>query len=199
LIDAVHAAAPKADSFTGKIARAAAEMLEAHWIVATVSRKLADLNRPRGPTNSLAIDEYRTAIQMLLEEAELFTDGKLNRPFLHIAVHGMADREDYDVEIGTRYGKSCSNETKVLVYQALQEWARSRNFKPYPKIVADQIFVGDSSKTVHRCGDKVTGFPGYGPMFHTVQIEFAHWLRRQHRGDVVEALVLLGNRFAAAT
>jgi len=90
LIDAVHAARPRADAFTGRIADFAAGKLGAHCIVATTSRNVADLNRPRTPKNAAAIDEYRNVIHELLKNAKLLDNaGGLRHPFLHIAVHGM--------------------------------------------------------------------------------------------------------------
>lgn len=66
-------------------------------------------------------------------------------------------------------------------------------------MVLDQRFVGDSSKVVHRCGDVLSGYKGYGSNFNTIQIEFAHWLRRGHRDVVVGALVAVGIAFETST
>lgn len=195
LVDAIHAAAPHADAFTGVIAENASRMLGAHCIVATVSRTKADLNRPRGPSNAAAIDEYRTTIRRLLGDAALLSNGQLQRRILHLAVHGMADSNDYDIELGTRHGTTCSTDVRDLVHRTLQGWARGVGGRRRPKIVFDRHFVGDASKTVHRCGDVLSGYDGYGVNFNTLQIEFAHWLRRRHRSAVVDALVLVGRAF----
>ena len=101
LVDAVHAARPQADVYTGPIARAAAKKLGGHCIIATVSRTRADLNRQRGPSNAKAIDEYRTAIRSLLTDAELLIHNQLKSNQCYtLAVHGMTDAHGCDVEIG---------------------------------------------------------------------------------------------------
>lgn len=195
LVDAVHAAAPKADRFTGVIAQNASRTLGAHCIVATVSRTKADLNRPRGPSNAAAIDEYRTTIRRLLGDAGLLSNGQLERRILHLAVHGMTDSYDYDIELGTRHDTTCSADVRDLVHKTLRGWARGLGGPRRPKVVLNESFVGDASKTVHRCGDALSGYDAYGVNFNTVQIEFANWLRRRHRSALVDALVLVGRAF----
>lgn len=194
LVDAVHAAPPRADVYTGPLARAAAKKLGGHCIVATVSRTRADLNRRRGPSNAKAIDEYRTAIRSLLSDAELLVHNQLNQPVLHLAVHGMTDAHGYDVEIGTRNGVSCSARVRDLVKSRLESWARGVGAQG-SRVVLDGHFVGDASKAVHRCGEASSKYLGYGPNFNTVQIEFAHWLRRNYRDEVIAALVAVGTAF----
>ena len=194
LVDAVHAAGPKADVYTGAIARAAAKMLGGHCIVATVSRTRADLNRTRGPTNAKAIDEYRTVIRSLLADAGLLSRNRLDQPVLHLAVHGMTDAHGYDVEIVTRNGVSCSARVRDLVKSGLENWAR-RVGDRVCRVVLDQRFVGDASKVVHRCGEPSSSYAGYGPNFNTVQIEFAYWLRRRYRDEVIAALGAIGTAF----
>ena len=194
LVDAVHAARPQADVYTGPIARAAAKKLGGHCIIATVSRTRADLNRQRGPSNAKAIDEYRTAIRSLLTDAELLIHNQLNQPVLHLAVHGMTDAHGCDVEIGTRNGVSCSARVRDLVRSRLESWARGVGAQG-SRVVLDRHFVGDASKIVHRCGEASSKYLGYGPNFNTVQIEFAHWLRHSYRDEVIAALVAVGTAF----
>jgi N-formylglutamate amidohydrolase len=195
LVDAVHAAAPAADAFTGVIAENASRILGAHCIVATVSRTKADLNRPRDHSNAAAIDEYRATIRRLLGDAGLLSNGELERPILHVAVHGMADSHDYDIELGTRNGATCSGDVRDLVQRTLEDWAQCLGGRRRAKVVIDQHFVGDASKGVHRYGDELSGCAGYGVNFNTIQIEFAHWLRRRHRSAVIDSLVLVGRAF----
>ncbi len=196
LIDAVHAAPPRADAYTGEIAQAAATALGGHCIVATVSRTKADLNRPRRASNAPAIDEYRATIRKLLADAGLLSQGRLARPVLHLAVHGMTDNHGYDVEIGTRKGASCSEEVRGLAHRILRDWARRAVDAHRPlKIVLDERFIGDPSKIVHRLGDPMSGYEGYGANFNTIQLEFARWLRVRHRASVVNALIAIGRAF----
>jgi len=58
-IDAVHAYPPQSDKFTGEIAEGIVNEINCSAIIATVSRKKADINRPRNEKNCEAIDEYR--------------------------------------------------------------------------------------------------------------------------------------------
>jgi hypothetical protein len=196
LIDAVHAAGPRADARTGVIADVAAARLGAHCIVATTSRTVADLNRPRTAKNAEAIDEYRSVIHRLLESAKVLDGGgKIRHPFLHIAVHGMRDNVRCDIEIGTRHGQTCSQDVSDLVRDQLTSWAQGLEVTRVPTVVVNQHFIGDSSKTVHRLGDSMSGYQGYGHRFNIVQIEFASWLRRREGLLVAHALIAIGRRF----
>ena len=80
---------------------------------------------------------------------------KLLRPHLHLAIHGMRDEGNVDIEIGTLHGKTCSPEVK--------EWFVSEIKKHFRRIQIDGRFPGDSSKPAHRCGDKIsdTEYLGY--------------------------------------
>jgi len=200
LIDAVHAAAPKSDAHTGGIAELAAKRLGSHCIVALVSRTRADLNRPRTDANAAAIDEYRGAIRACLEGAGLLLQsGRVGAPFLHIAVHGMKDNSRCDVEIGTRYGQTCTPAVEKLVAKALHNWASSAWVSKTPRLATNLVFVGDASKVVHRDGHPESGYVGYGSAFNTVQLEFANWLRSRHRNRIVEVLVDIGRAFEGDT
>ena len=201
LIDALHAASPQADAYTGPIVEAAARALSAHCIIAAVSRTEVDLNRPRDSSNAAAIDEYRAVIRGLLEGTELLEppDHRLRKPFLHLAVHGMDDGHGYDVEVGTRRGDSCSGMVRTLVRDVLRSWAGESWTPREPKVVLDHTFVGDRSKVVHRLGEPESSYDGYGSNFNTVQIEFASWLRRSQRARVVDALIRIGNAFQGHT
>ena len=167
LIDAIHAAGPYANSFTGPIAQVAAERLQAHCIVAVVSRKAADLNRPFDPRNAEAIAEYRAVVRLILEESGMLCNGRLKTQVLHLAVHGMVDTLGYDVELGTRRGEGCSKTMGVFLLRSFRQWAKK--IYPVPRIVVDEYFIGSSSHTQLR--------QLFGRRFNTVQVEYAHWLR----------------------
>ena len=112
-IDAVHACPPKAHEFTGDIVERVVNKINCSGIVAIRSRKDADLNRPRNNNNKKAIDEYRQTIKQILEHIDyLDENGRLLKPFLHLAIHGMRDKWKEDIEIGTLYGRTCSLEVK---------------------------------------------------------------------------------------
>jgi hypothetical protein len=196
LIDAVHATAPRSDPYTGSIVSAVSEITGCHCIIATVSRTEADLNRPPGPANENAIREYRDNIQAMLEGSQLISNGTLVYPFLHLAIHGMLDRDYADIELGTRHGKTCSPIIRKWIQKKFDKTINSLSWKGRrPKIVIDKMFIGDSSKEFHRHGDQGQDFSGYGQNFHTIQMEYAHWLRENHRDKLIDALCQIIGQF----
>ncbi len=180
-IDAVHAASPKSDIYTGGIADDTATKANCSVIIAIVSRRVADLNRPPDKSNWEAIKEYRQAIGVILEHIRILDDSeKLTRPYLHLAVHGMADRWDSDVGIGTRHGETCSSRVR--------NWLIDRIRSDVKRSQVDGIFPGDPSKSFHRHGDEASGldYPGYGSNFNTFQIEISRTLRENHREELTD-------------
>ncbi len=114
-LDAVHAVSPDADLFTGLIVEGVIKKINCHGIISTVSRTESDLKRYPDPQNMEAIKEYRTAIKDILKYLNfLDINDKLNKPYLHLAIHGMKDsvHGKSALEIGTRYGETCSPEIK---------------------------------------------------------------------------------------
>ena len=187
LIDAVHAHAPRADKYTGEIVECVANTTGCNCIIGTVSRDVADLNRPIDKSgNPEANKEYRNTIRSILMEHNLLdSEQKLKEPFLHLAIHGMKDSHQIDVELGTRHRKTCSPEIRTWLKKQFEQWADSFTEKR-PIIGMDQHFVGDSSKAFHRHG--TDSYLGYGEHFNTVQIEFSHWLRLNYRKEVLDLL-----------
>ncbi len=163
-IDAVHAASPKADKFTGVIADSVIRNCNASGIIARVSRTLMDVNRARELKNAPAIDQYRNIIRTLLDSKKLLNENeKLKRPYLHLALHGMRDDRKADFIIGTCYGESCSDNVAGWFLQELK--------KISTRIRVDEVFPGNESKAYHRNGDLPNNYPGYGKLFNTIQIE----------------------------
>ena len=179
-IDALHACPPKADEFTGDIVKGVVNKINCSGIIAIVSRTIVDLNRPRNINNKEAIDEYRQTIREILEHiGNLDGNGKLSRPYLHLAIHGMRDKGNVDFEIGTLHGKTCSPEvTKWLVNEIRKHGKRAKT---------DGRFPGDSSKPVHRCGDQTSdlNYLGYGNNFNTFQLEISRTLRENHQKELI--------------
>lgn len=168
-IDAVHACPPNAEKFTGEIVERVVNKINCSAIIAIVSRTMIDLNRPRNANNAEAIDEYRHTIREILEHINIFDkNGRLSKPYLHLAIHGMSDR-DSEIEIGTLNGKTCSPEVK--------EWFVAEIRKHITKTRTDRKFPGDSSKSVHRLD--------YGDNFNTFQVEISRTLREKHRIELV--------------
>lgn len=179
-IDAIHAALPCSDKFTGDIVEGVVNKINCSGIIAIVSRTIVDLNRPRNINNEEGIDEYRQTIREILGYiGNLDGNGKLSRPYLHLALHGMKDKWNVDIEIGTLHDKACSPEVK--------EWFVSEIKKHFRRVQIDGRYCGDPSKSVHRCGDKIsdTEYLGYGKNFNTVQIEISRTLREKNQKDLI--------------
>lgn len=199
LVDAVHAAKPRSDAYTGKIVEAVAKSCSCHAIISTISRQIADINRPPIEENAGAVEEYRRTIQHLFESGRLLlSDRTLSRPILHIAVHGMKDSNDADIELGTRMGSSCSADVLDWVHREIDEWAASTpSLVRKPVLVENRRFIGDASKQFHRRGGRRSSYRGYGDFFNTIQIEFAYWLRNEHRAEIVNLLSGLAVKYQA--
>lgn len=178
-IDAVHACPPNADEFTGDIVEGVVKRINCSGIIAIVSRKIVDLNKPRNYNNKEAIDEYRQTIREILDHTNTLDKNRnLSRPYLHLAIHGMRDR-DKEIEIGTLHGKTCSREVK--------EWFVNEIKKHVKRAQTDGGFPGDPSKLVHRFGDQTSdiNYSGYGDNFNTFQIEISRMLREKHRRELI--------------
>ena len=180
-IDAVHAYPPKADEFTGDIVEGVVNKINCSGIITIVSRTIVDLNRPRNINNKEGIDEYRQTIREILEHiGNLDGNRKSSKPYLHLALHGMKDKWNIDIEIGKLHGKTCSPEVK--------EWFVSEIKKHFGRVQIDGRFPGDFSKPVHRCGDQTSdpNYLGYGNNFNTFQIEINRTLREEKQKYLID-------------
>ncbi len=184
-IDAVHAAPPKADKFTDKIVEEVVKRTNCNGIIAVVSRTIADLNRPPDSSNKDAICEYRKIIKTILEHIGILDkNSKLVTPYLHLAIHGMKDRKDKDIELGTNHGKTCSPNVRDWFVKNFTDKCHKLISKDI-KIVLDKQFTGDVSKSYHRKGDKLTKYIGYGENFNTIQIEICRSLRENNLNELI--------------
>ncbi len=198
ILDALHATGPAADAFTGEIVTEVAQRSGCHAIIGLVSREQADLNRPPNGANTAAVTQFRQCIRELLAGRELLdAAGQLRRPVLQLSIHGMKDLHKIDVEIGSLGGRSCSGQVQAWALGRLEHWAREPQWPRRLRIALNNTFCGDRSKGFHRHGDRRSGYSGYGEHFHTLQLEFAHWLRKHHRAALVELLCGLVEEFAA--
>jgi hypothetical protein len=179
-IDAVHAQKPKADKYTGEIVLGVIQQVNASGIIATVSRTEMNINQPRNANNAPAVDEYRETIRDFIESKGILDkEGKLNRNYLHLAIHGMSDGYGTDFEIGISDGNSCSPEVIDWFKTKLQ--ALSSNYK------VDNEFPGKLAKIeCHRKGDISSNYPGYGDLFNTIQVEINRDWRENGRTDLIK-------------
>lgn len=200
LIDALHAAPPRAEVFTGEIVERVSAGTGCHCIVSTVSREVADLNRHPDFGNGAAVEEYRETIRDLLTSGRaLDENGRLRFPCLHLSLHGMRNRPNKDVELGTYFGRSCSDQILQWLLDHFGMWASDLgNCQRQPKIVdndPDDGLYGHPVIATHRWGEDSSGYAGYGHHFNTVQIELAYWLRRCHREELVTLLTSIAEEF----
>lgn len=207
-VDAVHASGKGQDLYTGKITEAIMERCKCSGIIATKSRRIADLNRPAtfaGTADRIinqahqqkAIDEYRAMIGLILTNiGSLDKDGHLIRPHLHLALHGMTDTRygANSIEIGTRHGSSCAPEVRDFVMRSMDEKAKELSLPL--QIFVDHELIGDESKTFHRWGDTASNYSGYGPNYHAVQVEISRTLRQHHQEELTEILSTVLEAFA---
>jgi DNA-directed RNA polymerase subunit F len=177
-IDAIHACPPKADEFTGEIVEAVVKKINCSGIISIVPRTEADLNRPQSNNNKEAIDEYRQTIKEILDQVNILSEnGEASRPYLHLAIHGMRNRQN-DIAIGTRHGSTCSKEIRIWFIKEIKKHVK--------KLDVDKRFPGDPSKKFHRLGDQNSNYIGYGRNFNTFQIEISRTLREKHRAELVD-------------
>lgn len=204
LIDAPHATNPKGEYPTGQIADNVSKVCGCHCIIGMISRTEADLNRPPEQSkNPQAIYEYRAVIQNILNASGLISKNKtLNHSFLHLQIHGMKDRSlnssdnyDLDIEIGTRNKTTCSPKVHDWIVNKFINWGKVLDAAKDVNVGANKKFRGDPSKAFHRHGDN-NNYRGYGANFHTVQVEFTQWLRKDYQSDIEEILCQIIDEFS---
>ncbi|KAB2338651.1 N-formylglutamate amidohydrolase [Cytobacillus depressus] len=184
-VEALHAMPPKADLFTDIIVEEVMKSTGCASIISTVSRKECDLNRSVNRDNEEGILEYRKAIQDITVYLHVYDSScqEIIKPYLQLSFHGMKN-EHYGplaMEIGTRNGHSCSLEVKDWLEKILAR--KAKEFIPEITVVFDQKFIGDPSIAFHRHG---TGkeYAGYGPNFHTFQIEISRTIRQKYASEI---------------
>jgi len=174
ILDAPHAKPPKADQFTGEIAKAVAERLKVPYIVSKVSRQTqADLNRDENyplPLQKQARLEYVNVLKHI--------KAGTNRPVIHIALHGMKDSYGYDFIIGTRHGKICDLKTAEKIKNLLE--AEFKKLNLHPVVVIDKLFPGDPS--LEKLKKQVSG------SYQIIQLEISRRYRDTYRNETVQVL-----------
>jgi hypothetical protein len=111
----------------------------------------------------------------------------------------MKDHKTKDIELGTRHGATCSAPIRDWIIKRFRSWSKEfQGGKRIPLVVVDKVFVGNKSKEFHRRGDVISGYPGYGHNFNTVQVELSRWLRQGHRRILIDFLSQLVFNFEEA-
>jgi len=186
-IDAVHSKNPNGEINTKNLVTEIIKNTDCSGIYALISRKNMDLNRQLNETNEPAILEFREAIFSILKHLKILDNSKkLIKPYLHLALHGMKNYRHKEIEIGTRYNQTCSNEIFEWFRKKLEENCKEV-FNKDLMIVYNKKFIGDASKGVHR--------KKYGSLFNTIQIEFNKRLRTHYFSNIVEVLTKIIKNF----
>ncbi|MBS4025856.1 MAG: gamma-glutamylcyclotransferase [Clostridia bacterium] len=185
-VDAVHAARPKSDVHTDTIVEQVIKNTGCSGIIATISRTKSDLNRPINPVNKEAVLEYRSTIVKILHHLDILDHNqKLDRPYLHLALHGMGDRLNKDIEVGTNFGRLCTPAVEEWVVKKLKE---GLNCKVAVNDPNDNIY-GHPSLEVHRKGDiNHPDYLGFSDNYNIVQVEINRTLRDNQVPQLVEVL-----------
>lgn len=184
-IDAVHTQPPKSDLYTDKIVYGVIKKTNCSGLVSKISRETADLNRPICKNNKKAILEYREAIYNILNNLNILDkNNNLITPFLHIAIHGMKNYENKDIEIGTLNNTLCNYEISKWFINQIEN-----NFRC--KIALDDVFSGDPSLLYHINGDpNYKKYKGYNNNYNVLQVELSRNLREKY---IEELIILFSN------
>jgi len=190
-VDAVHSKNPQAEINTKNLVIEIIKNANCSGIYALTSRKEMDLNRPLNKINKPAILEFREAVLSILKHLEILDNSdKLLKPYMQLALHGMKNYAHKEIEIGTRYNQTCSNEIFQWFSRELEENCKEV-FNKDLKIIYNKEFIGDKSKGVHR--------EKYGNLFNTIQIEINRTLRTQYFSETVEVLTRIVKNFHKET
>lgn len=185
LLEGPHVVAPRKEFWIEEILQQASCRAGSHLLLAAQSREVADLDRAagyRGATiisdlQERAVAEYRETITDLMETADLLEkDGELADPFLHLSVHGMKNREAADLALSTDEGTSCSPEVLHWMEDHLRSWSTERIDGDEIRFAIDDR-GGDSSSLAFLRQGNGREHEGYGSNFHSLRLEFAHWVR----------------------
>jgi hypothetical protein len=181
-IDAVHATQPKGDLLTDKIVQEVIKKTGCSGIISLVSRTKADINRNMNEKNKQAVIEYRKTINKILSNLNLIqNNNKLKKPYLHLALHGMHDRKNIDINIATRDGQLCNRQIKKWFIQKLSNASFS--------IVTDKVFAGDQSLEYLRFGDPdYPQFINYGDNYNIFALEISKNIRFNYLQLLTKAL-----------
>lgn len=192
------------DEKTDLLARQAARLAKANLVVAKRSRLLADLNRSwwkRGDfffhqiwakakeySQSARAAFYWAAKPRVEKAVGLDETGIARAPFLHLALHGMKNREDFDIILG---GTSIVDPPVLEWFnRRLSEEIEKRNLIgakgerakvviASPNDLATEDYIGDPSLAHYRRAPLKNPLqhPFWGGNFNTIQLEISNRLR----------------------
>ena len=193
VIDAPHCSGEpeEADERTMELSHDLAEVTGAGVIQSLIPRTLADLNRDIDFNNGASVQAHaqqRKALYHIIKHKNAINGAKeINSCILYISLHGMknyfsADLKPIDVELGTRWGALCDDDTaqyfKLLVSEA-----------GIYNVLLNNKFVGTRSLYWHINGDpRVPSYKGYGRNLKVIQVELSHDLRFNYYDTTLKVL-----------
>ncbi len=153
-------------------------LLKSPTILALHSRNYCDLNRRATAQKTVdgvlntqiqkaAKKEYTSILTAILNEYT--TLGVLNRPVLILSIHGMKDRLNRGIDIGSGMGKSANLEVAGWFQNALSQALLKQGIKT--KIHLDDGFTGANQLKILRKPEY------FGSNLHILQIEISRDLR----------------------
>ena len=182
IIDAPHCAGEpnESDEKTLELSHDLAEVTGAGVIQSLIPRTLADLNREIDFSNVASVQAHaqqRKALYHILRHKNAIRKNcELDNYVLYISLHGMRDRLStdlvpIDIELGTRWGALCDNDTAQYLKVIL---GCSGTYN----VLLDNKFIGTRSLYWHINGDpSVPRYKGYGRNLKIVQVELSRDLR----------------------
>jgi hypothetical protein len=180
--DCYHNIPPKSELFIENITKQISILSNSSSIISNVSRTDADLNRIINENNKQAIFQYREILtKIILEKPNQTT------PHLHIIIHGMKNRENKDIEIGTRNNTLASPQITTWFINQIKQ-----NFKEF-KIATDEEFIGSQILQHHKDGDEY--HKGFGNNLNIFQIELSRTLREEHSQLIINTFVKIAKEF----
>lgn len=193
IIDAPHCAGEpeEADERTMELSHDLAEVTGAGVIQSLIPRTLVDLNRDIDFSNAASVQAHaqqRKALHHILRHKKaLSKKGEVDDFFFYISIHGMRDRlstdlVSIDVELGTRWGALCDDDTAQYFKLLLSEDGGYNIF-------LNNKFVGTRSLYWHINGDpRVPRYKGYGRNLKIIQVELSRDLRFDYYHTTLQIL-----------
>lgn len=171
--DAYHGTPPKGEYKINEITEKIAKQAKTSSIISTISRTKADLNREITEESKDAIIEYQQTLKKITIKNNI-----QKYPYLLIILHGMKNRENKDIEIGTRNGELTNPKLKQWFIKQMQTL-----FSDF-KIAIDEEFKGTTILEEYKNGNNY--FEGLGNNLNIFQIELSIELREKHTKLIID-------------
>jgi hypothetical protein len=192
IVEAPYPTPPKAEVNTDTIANELILTQDAACILGRYSRKHCPYTTYRNASYSVIVSEYRGALVEILEDAEAVDSaGKAKKKILHLVIRALADRHGVDVEISTRNGRSCSENTSDWFLKTFEKIldCKSGPWRPF-NAQKDQLFSGGSPYLeMNRNGEASDkSFAGFGENYNAMEIRMSRSTRKVYIDRIIDAM-----------